>query len=216
MNLNVDHIYICHWDKLSERKDILVKKLNDLNMSNKITWISDYDKRNWNIDDIKKDYPMIFENNPQGRKLKYSEVSIALKHMKIIKEVLKNKYENVLILEDDVEFETDFVNKFNNYFSQLPKDYDMCYIGSCCGLHTTMIPGKNVYKMNTSRCAHAYLMSRNFCEKIIDEIKNINDGVDWYYNVLIDKYNLNNYWFEPSIVSQSDKFITTIQNSELY
>ena len=50
-------------------------------------------------------------------------------------------------------------------------------------------------------------------DKIIESIKFVNDGADWYYNNLIEKLNLNNYWFEPSLASQNIMYETTIQNN---
>ena len=111
MSLNIDKVYITHWSKLTNRKEWLIKHLTENNIDN-YTWAENYDKDNWNIEDIKKDYPLVFDLNPKGRNLKYSEISLVLKHCWIIKDAFTNGYDSVLILEDDVLLEDDFLLNF--------------------------------------------------------------------------------------------------------
>ena len=200
MALNVDKVYITHWSKLTNRKEWLVNHLSEKNIDN-YNWVENYDKDDWNIEDIKKDYTLVFDLNPKGRNLKYSEISLVLKHCWIIKDAFDNVYDY------------DFISKFNSYKNQLPSDWDICWVGSCCNLHSRLIPGINVYRENISRCTHAYMISKSCISKIIESIKFVNDGADWYYNGLIEKFNLNNYWFEPSLASQNTMYETTIQNN---
>jgi GR25 family glycosyltransferase involved in LPS biosynthesis len=211
--LNIDKTYICHWSKLTDRKSWLINHLTESNIDN-YQWVEDYDKETWNIDDIKKEYPLVFDPNPKGRNLKYSEISLLLKHTWILKDAYKNGYDSVLILEDDVVLDIDFTNKFNEFKNQLPPNWDLCWVGSCCNLHVKTTEGINVYQAIGSRCTHAYIVSKHCINKIINDIKYANDGADWYYNNLISEYNLNNYWFEPSLASQNTNYQTTIQNNE--
>ena len=70
--------------------------------------------------------------------------------------------------------------------------------------------------MNGSRCTHAYLISNQGAKKILSELKSCNTGSDYFYNYLIEKFNLNNYWFEPALAIQNTNYETTIQNNILY
>ena len=211
MSLNIDRVYICHWSKLKERKIQLIDHLKDMQIL-EYQWVENYDKNTWNIDQIKMEYPKVFGLNPKDRFLKHSEISLVLKHCWIIKDAFENNYDSVLIFEDDIVLQDDFVSKFNSYKEQLPKDWDLCWVGSCCNLHSITSPGINVYKENGSRCTHAYMISKSCISKIINYINLVNDGSDWYYNFLITTFNLNNYWFEPSLASQNSLYETTIQN----
>ena len=38
--------------------------------------------------------------------------------------IIKNRYENVLILEDDVDIDNNFENKLNDYYEQIRKNKD--------------------------------------------------------------------------------------------
>ena len=99
----IDKIFICHWDKLTDRKEKLIKVLSEENIFD-YEFVCDYDKDTWSEEEIKYDFPKIFEVvEGYGRKLKSSEISLSLKHIKIIREVAE-KYEYALVLEDTKNF----------------------------------------------------------------------------------------------------------------
>jgi hypothetical protein len=58
--MNLDKVYICHWNKLVDRKKWMIEHLSDRGIFN-YEWVEDYDKDNWNVDEIKSEYPFIFE-----------------------------------------------------------------------------------------------------------------------------------------------------------
>lgn len=208
--LDVDKIYICHYNKLVDRKKILVDNLHRCGLDN-YTWVESFDKDDLDILKLSIEFPYLFNPNPKGRYLKFSEISLLLKHSYIIEESNKNNFDTVLVLEDDVVLNLDFSAKFNNFKSQLPKDWDICFIGDCCNLHIEPKDGKNVQRSNSSRCTHAYILSKCGINKMIKHIRYANDAIDWYYNTMIEKLSLNCYWFEPSLASQNKKFNSTIQ-----
>ena len=207
----IDKIFICHWSKLTDRKEELIKVLSEENIFD-YEFVCDYDKDTWSEEEIKYDFPKIFEVvEGYGRKLKSSEISLSLKHVKIIREVAE-KYEYALVLEDDVILCDNFVEEFLESHNQLPDDWDIAWVGTCCGLHAPTSEGKRVYRVNGSRCTHAYAISNIGAKKVLSELKYCNTGADFFFNLLIEKFNLNNYWFEPALAIQSPEFKTTIQN----
>ena len=207
----IDKIFICHWDKLTDRKEELIKVLSEENIFD-YEFVCDYDKETWSEEEIKHNFPKIFEVvEGYGRKLKPSEISLSLKHVKIIREVAE-KYEYALVLEDDVILCDNFVEEFSQSYNQLPDDWDIAWVGTCCGLHAPISEDKRVYRVNGSRCTHAYVISNSGAKKVLSELKYCNTGSDFFFNLLIEKFNLNNYWFEPALAIQSPEFKTTIQN----
>lgn len=207
----IDKIFICHWDKLTDRKEELIKVLSEENIFD-YEFVCDYDKDTWSEEEIKYDFPKIFEVvEGYGRKLKSSEISLSLKHIKIIREVAE-KYEYALVLEDDVILCDNFVEEFLESHNQLPDNWDIAWVGTCCGLHAPTSEDKRVYRVNGSRCTHAYAISNIGAKKVLSELKYCNTGADFFFNLLIEKFNLNNYWFEPALAIQSPEFTTTIQN----
>lgn len=207
--IDVDHIYVCHWSKLKDRKEYLIDHLESFGI-NGYHFVECFDKEKWDINQIKKNYPTIFDVTTSDTYLNYSEMSLVLKHCWIVDDAHKNGYESILVLEDDVELHPDFVNLFNNFKDQLPEDWDLAWVGSCCGLNARALPNKNVYRANGSRCTHAFTMSKNCVNKIVDGIYNANDAADHYFNYLIETFKLNNYWFEPSLAEQNQVFNTAV------
>ncbi|NDB28810.1 hypothetical protein EB151_04580, partial [archaeon] len=143
-----------------------------------------------------------------------SERSLVLKHVSILKDVVKNNYESVLILEDDVTLCDGFVEYCNMFMEQLPNDWDVAWVGSCLNLHEPSVDGKYVYKTDRgSRCTHAFLVSGRMAKKVIDVISDVYLPADHFYNYLIREHNLNNYWFEPSLAIQSLEFSSAISGA---
>ena len=59
------------------------------------------------------------------------ESAIALSHIKILKDIVKNDIDYALIMEDDVFFKFNFSKKFQDIMdNQVPKDFDILYLSS--------------------------------------------------------------------------------------
>ena len=210
MNIDTDKIYICHYKKLTDRKIIILDQLQKLGLDNYI-FVEQFDKDSWNTEEITKEFPKILHAN----RINDSERSLALKHAWIVTDMYKQGYSSVLVLEDDAVLVDDFVEKYNSYMNQMPIDWDIGWVGSCFGLKEPEISNINVYKTNRgSRCTHAYCISKSFSINMIDEIKNIDKEADLYYNYIIERFNLNNYWFQPPLALQSLEFFSSLRGNQ--
>jgi len=84
-------------------------------------------------------------------------------HRKILNAILEGQDEKVLILEDDCEFFEDFEHKFLSAVNELPKNWDMFYLGG--NLWVTPIKfSNNLCKIVKCYTTHAYAVSRQFVE----------------------------------------------------
>lgn len=213
MKLNTEHIYICHYTKLKDRKIFIEQQLKALNIDNNYEFIEMYDADLIDQNTVKNKYPYIFSKTKRdNRYLRLPEISIALKHCYAIKDAKLKKYRSVLILEDDATFHTNFCELYNKYIEELPDDWHLFWPGSCCNLninHTT--ENKHIYKSYSSRCCHCYSIGHNGIDILFNTINSIDEAIDWYYNDIITKYNLNTYWAEPPICFQNHNFNSTIQ-----
>jgi len=213
--LNVDNVYICHYKKLEERKKSILEQFKEERIY-RYEFVENFDKTKWNIEEIEKEYPKVFKEWKKGlesydENSQNSERSLALKHAFILKDIFKKQHQATLILEDDVTLCDDFVNYCNLFISQLPNDWDIAWVGSCYNLHADYNGIDNVYKTNRgSRCTHAFLVSKSMVNKVIDCVSDINLPSDHFYNYLIEKFNLNNYWFEPCLALQDIKYQSAI------
>lgn len=207
---NVEKIYICHYSKLVDRKKTITEQLHRLGLSNYL-FVENFDKDSWDVAEINSCYPKI--NDPANR-MTEGEKSLALKHAWIIQDMHKHGYSSVLVLEDDAVLCPDFVQRYNAYMAQMPSDWDIGWVGSCFNLREPQRPNTNVYKTNRgSRCTHAFCLSKAFAQKMIEEIKNINQPSDRYYNYIVKQFDLNNYWFQPPLALQSLEFSSSLNSN---
>lgn len=216
--LNVDQVYICHYKKLKDRKQSILDQFKEERIY-RYEFVENFDKNEWSIQEIEKNYPKVFKEWKKGlesydENSQNSERSLALKHEFILKDIFKNQYNATLILEDDVTLCDDFIGYCNLFMSQLPNDWDIAWVGSCLNLHEPNVENQYVYKTNKgSRCTHAFLVSKSMVNKVIDCVSDINLPSDHFYNYLIEKFKLNNYWFEPSLAIQSLDFCSSISGN---
>jgi len=200
-------VFVIHYSKLVDRKKHILQQFEKHN-------ITDYEFIEIDRDELDKQNIDVFQENYSN-----SQIAISLSHFYAYKEI-SEKYENALILEDDVVLSDQFTHKFNLYMNNLPEDYDMLFIGDGCNLHieaNKIIPNNFIYeKCNESnsnnclhgatRCCDSYVVSKKCSKKICDYIKNlsykINIPVDWWLNVAIKGNNFKIYWAEPTIVTQ--------------
>jgi GR25 family glycosyltransferase involved in LPS biosynthesis len=207
MKINVDMVYICHYKKLIDRKAAILEQLDRMEITDRI-FVEQFDKDNWDEDIINKQYPKI---NDPGNRMSAAEKSLALKHAWIVQDMHEKGYSSVLVLEDDGVLCEDFSEHFNRYKQQLPQGWDIGWVGSCFNLKEPQIPGVNVYKTDRgSRCTHAFCLSREFAQKMSKEISNINLPSDCYYNYIVKKFDVNNYWFQPPLALQSLEFASSL------
>ena len=200
-------IFVLHYSKLIDRKKYILEQFKKHNITN-FEFIEKYDK-----DEITESESIIFNS-----KYKKSTMSLHLKHNYVYK-LIAEKYDNALIFEDDVILSDNFLDKLNNYISQLPEDWDMCFIGDGCNLHIEtkqLIPKQNIYKKclyptnwggnGASRCTDSYIVNKKCAKKLCDYITNlqikINLCIDWWLNDACRDNNFNVYWAEPTIVTQ--------------
>jgi len=112
--------------------------------------------------------------------------------------------EYVLIIEDDCKFEKDFINRLSIIIKNLPNDWDVYIPNSYLELfgynEKRFIKDTNklVVKRNNPSTAYtlSYLIKKEAAMKIVNEIEKnkITLPIDFEYNWLFYKLNLNVYW----------------------
>lgn len=200
-------IFVLHYSKLVDRKKYILEQFQKQNITD-YEFIEKYDK-----DEITDYESNIFETS-----YKKSTMSLHLKHFYVYK-LISEKYERALIFEDDVILNDNFLDTLNNYITQLPKDFDMLFIGDGCHFHIEkhkLIPNKNIYEKclyptswggdGASRCSDSYIISKNCANKLCEYINKlqckIKLPIDWWLNVAARDNNFKVYWAEPTIVTQ--------------
>jgi GR25 family glycosyltransferase involved in LPS biosynthesis len=199
-------IFVIHYKKLTDRKIHILEQFEKYN-------ITDYEFIEIDRDELYKENISMFQENYNK-----CDIAISLSHFYAY-ELIRDKYDNGLILEDDVILSDSFMNILNEYITQLPEDYDMLFLGDGCNLHIEedkIIPNKYIYEKclfptlwggnGVTRCTDSYLVNKKCAKKICEYVNNlsykINLPIDWFLNVVARDNDFKAYWAEPTIVTQ--------------
>lgn len=131
-------------------------------------------------------------------------------HRALIQYAKDNNFENILILEDDVEFHDNANQMFFDYIAGVPSDWDMIFFG---GNHSEnniwmtepLIPvTENVYKIIRSYANHCYAVKNTVYDKLIGALS----GKDKPNDVLVSdiQKELNCYIFRPHLAWQRPSY----------
>ena len=92
-----------------------------------------------------------------------------MSHVKLYNMIAGSDWEKVLILEDDCLFLPEIQN-LENYFSQLPNDWGMVYLGWVGGIQNGNI-SPNIFKITNEtfinlHCTHSIGITKEFAKKM--------------------------------------------------
>lgn len=139
------------------------------------------------------------------------ELGLLETHLKLIRNAKEKKYKNILLIEDDIEF-TEEINNLEQYFNQLPENWDMLWFGGNHNKHVgnqiNLINDK-IIKCNNTYATHCIAINNSVYDLLINILSKKQKPVDVYYSD-IQKTN-NCYSFHPSIAIQRPSF-SDIQN----
>ena len=209
-------IFVLHYSKLTQRKQYIIQQF-------KLHGITDYEFiEKFDKDTITDDECPEFSSDYITKRR--TELSLHLKHIYAYRVMVREKYDQVLIFEDDVILSNGFMNKLGVYMKQLPSEYDMLFIGDGCNLHiprNQLKPGKYIYEKclhetswggnGAAKCTDSYIVHQRCAKKICDYIaatsstKKIDKPADWWLNDVARELDLKMYWAEPTIVTQGSQ-----------
>lgn len=192
--LNTDKIFLLNYKPLTERLKHLVKEFEKTKLINQLEIIQD-----------EPDYDTINELF-YTKYMTPQEISLAYKHY-----IALNKSKNLnscVIIEDDVIFNDGWINKFNNWIKDTPKDWDCIFFGS--GLDMTIknyVHGVHVYKKEhpATRCTDSMVFSNKGINKILSNLLPIKKPIDHHFNDNFYLNQLNVYWWEPGLCKQGSQ-----------
>ncbi len=147
--------------------------------------------------------------NPTKKTLNNGEIGCYLSHREIWKIAKERNYKKVLILEDDAEFCSTFLEDFNK-IKNVP-EYDMLYFGHW-NYDNKAISGKtaalkeevspNIFKADRCWLTHAYAIDSRCIDYLLESTEVIYSCLD---GVLADiQNNLKVYAFHPNLIKQDN------------
>lgn len=185
--------FILHYTPLTERKTHMDNIIKDHKLDS--SYVLNYDKED--MTDLDKE---IFDFNRvwQNRTLYLSNASLICKHLEAYKRIVDENLDYGLILEDDVVLKDDFTDKIEDYYKQLPENWDILFVGDGFkgGLRVPQRVidelGGNVFlkdnngtsaKMRSetgwpvcagsTRCSDSYLIKKETAQRILNYVNNI-------------------------------------------
>jgi GR25 family glycosyltransferase involved in LPS biosynthesis len=179
----IDKIYCINLDTRKDRWDNLIKSEPYLeSMMERIPGVNGK-----TIQMNRFIYDLFLRNEFKWKK---SVIGCNLSHMTAWSKVATGEAERVLILEDDVRFEKDWLQRWDQYAEHIPADADVLYLGGVLPPNKPALPhaleAVNSYwsrvKPNTffspvpmpvfHFCAYSYILTKSGAKKIIDYMKN--------------------------------------------
>lgn len=134
--------------------------------------------------------------------LKKGVIGCALSHKGIVHKAKLRGHETVLIFEDDVAFEEGANEKFYEWISEVPEDWDMLYLGGNHNVKTIKKATEHTMRCTKTQTTHAYALRNTVYDWILERLTNIDLDVDVIYTEL--QKVCKAYCFTPRIAWQRE------------
>lgn len=115
--------------------------------------------------------------------IKEGAVGCSLSHLFTMKMAKQMNLSNYLVLEDDIEFDENFNEKFSNiYENEVPFDWDMLYLGGqhFHGMNLTQV-SEHVFKCEYTLAAHSVAFKYKIYDRFINSLIDITKPCDVHY-----------------------------------
>ena len=173
-----------------------------------VTWIKSHNKS-----ELSEDFCNTVSTN---NKLTPGQISCTYKHYLALKHIVENKIDIGVVMEDNIEIETNnFPERLNTYLEQLPDDWDILFEGDTGKYYEqkrvenkyvypksnmwTNMPGVGLW-MGGTNAANCYIIPYKTAKRFYDKFLPFSNVIDHYYNDLLRLFNTNTYWSVPPVV----------------
>lgn len=141
-------------------------------------------------------------------------VGCILSHCKIVKEASESGFRQILIFEDDVVFDEELQEKFEQRYQQVPKDWDILYFGgNHNGIPLEMI-SENVGVTKKTYTTHAYAVKKSIFSTVINLFPKLIGEADVMYASLQKSFKC--YVFMPHLAWQRNGFSDILKKNVNY
>lgn len=179
------HIIILNLERSTERKKILEDQFIKIGLNNYTFWPG-FDASY--IKNIRFNAPII-KGVGIGRDLSQAEICIIMTQISALKHAQVMKYENVVILEDDVIICEDWENRIIKLLKSLPKDWEHVYLaGKSNYVRIPMYEIPTIINAPKMEGAFSYVVNKNSISKII---KYCNEIITTYDDMIMHKIESN-------------------------
>lgn len=217
----VDKIFIINLDERADRWEAIEKELKRMGITNYERYSAIKPALNdTSSDKVLKDFPKEYHSHlvsPWKTKRGYIQAAVGCKysHYNIIKIAKERGYKKICIFEDDIEFLFE-KEKFDEIFEKVSKEVDDFHLLYFSGNHTRqpekLRDKKYLYRVKGTLCAHAYIISYEIFNFIIDTMMLLGMELDNYYIGAI-QVNNKSYTIKPPLVTQSPGYSNMVKRN---
>lgn len=133
LNIYFDHIYIITLERATERHDHIQKELQGLQYE----LFFGKDKNNFSLEELKSQNiyndDLAKKHHRYGKSMQPGAIGCAWSHAAVYQDTIKNNYQRVLILEDDIVINKNTAYLFAEILKVLPKNWELLYFGFAGG-----------------------------------------------------------------------------------
>jgi GR25 family glycosyltransferase involved in LPS biosynthesis len=201
-----DKIYVIHWNVLTERKEYLLSKFKEFELDHLVEFVELYQDEK-STEKLKNPFDI-------NKKV----LAVNMSHVFCFKQQIEKQYNNILIFEDDVDFEyihlTKYLNQVADEFVKL--NGDVAFLGSCKDLKPKNITPPNILYYDPSygsKSCNSYIVNIKCTKKLIDCIINFH-AIDIIFNQIIPFLNIRCLWsgLELKQGSETGKYTSAFVN----
>jgi hypothetical protein len=143
-----------------------------------------------------------------GSRLTRGQLACALSHYQVCEKIVNENLDNVLILEDDCAFYP-AVNNIKEYYSQLPSDYGIFFLGYDCPSSSQYSSLLMEVGSGNVGYTHSMNMKRSCAEMILEINKDLLWTADGVSSQVLNRYNTKFYLANPKITYQDNDGTTS-------
>jgi len=133
LNIYFDHIYIITLNRATERHDHIQQELEGLQYE----LFFGKDKNDFSLEELKLQNiyndDLAKKHHRYGKSMQPGAVGCAWSHASVYQDVIKNNYQKVLILEDDIVINKNTAYLLAEILKVLPKNWELLYLGYAGG-----------------------------------------------------------------------------------
>lgn len=172
-----------------------------------------FDKHNLNVERVSaiKGADLNLEWPPE---IKEGAVGCSLSHLFVMKMAKQLQLQNYLVLEDDVELDENFNDKFSSiYESEVPNNWDMLYLGGqhFHGMNLKQI-SEHVYQCEYTLTTHSFAIKNTVYDLFINKLIDITKPCDVHFAE--EHKNINAYVIIPHLTWQSKSY-SDVENADV-
>jgi len=222
--MNVDKIFIINLEHRGDRKKKIISELQRVGLTNyeifKAIKPTEEMINEWNPNFLNPIPEWFKRTGGDEKKYKIGALGCMLSHLEIIKLCIERKYENVLILEDDTEFQIGNGIRFDQVISIMKNQFENLNFGLfyLAGNHRGAQLQKksdNINRVKGTLTTGSYIINKSVMKFIVKNMASFPREIDIFYSTVIQN-QFPCYCVHPHITKQGDGYSDIVQKNVSY